>query len=161
MQCYHHPVSTHSTLTPWGEASYQKGTAYGFTCITSFSFIIKAMSQHLQVTKCSATQKEDRHQLFHFYWAWSKKKRKEVEQDNVERAYDAKTGKERRKTIRMWYIYLSAVTGKSHVLKTVLTGVLLLLVKIRSNHTGRGWRSWAVWGIFSFTKSEIYFFNKQ
>ena len=46
-QCYHCPVSVHSTLMTWGEATYWKGTAYRFASITSFSFIIKAMRQHL------------------------------------------------------------------------------------------------------------------
>lgn len=46
--------------------------------------------------------------------------KKEVEQDNVERSHNARTGREIRETIQMSYIEPSAAGGKAHVLKTVL-----------------------------------------
>lgn len=45
--------------------------------------------------------------------------KKEVKQDNVERAQNTRTGREIRETIQMSYIQLSAAGGKAHILKTV------------------------------------------
>lgn len=46
--------------------------------------------------------------------------KKEVKQDNVERAQNTRTEREIRETIQMSYTLLSAAGGKAHVLKTVL-----------------------------------------
>lgn len=79
------------------------------------------------------TQREDRHQYSTSTVVPGLEVKKEVKQDNVERTQNTKTGREIRETIQMSYIQLSAARRKTHILKTV--------IKIRGNHTGRGWRS--------------------
>lgn len=117
-QCYHCPVSAHSTLMPRGEATYRKGTAL-LICLHCILLFHNQGSISRPQSVLPLKEKIDTNYSTSTVVPRCEVK-KEVEQDNVERSHNARTGKEIRETIQMSYIQLSAAGGKAHVLKTVL-----------------------------------------